>query len=136
MRIIWCAHEGSCTPPNPLLVLKPSMLPKERRHHVITMFAGRECRADDYVCKLGGFAKPSLSAIKREHHVITMFAMRESCAKHLGQMGSCASPASQRSKSSNIYFFFAAFDRSKSSNWCKLQRSSVPSLANGVICSI
>ena len=62
--------------------------------------------------------KPSMSAIKRKHHVITMFAMRESCAKHFGQMGSCASPVSQRSKSSKC---------------CNLQHLSVPSLANGVI---
>ena len=62
--------------------------------------------------------KPSMSAIKRKHHVITMFAMRESCAKHFGHMGSCASPVSQRSKSSKC---------------CYLQHLSVPSPANGVI---
>ena len=101
MRIILCANEGGCAPPNPV-VLKPPMLPIKRKHHVITMFAGRECCADDNVCKWGGlrppqpprcFFLPSMTAIKRKHHVIAMFAMGECCAKHFLQMGSCASPS-------------------------------------------
>ena len=100
MPIILCANEGDCTPETPL-VLKPSMLPIKRKRHVITMFAGRECCADDYVCKWGGLRapnppavlKPSMSAITRKHHVITMFAMRDSCAKHFLPKGCCASPS-------------------------------------------
>ena len=97
----FCVQMKGAAPPETPLVLKPSMLPIKRKHHVITMFARRECCADDYVCTWGGLRppnppavlKPSMSAITRKHHVITMFAMRDSCAKHFLPKGCCASPS-------------------------------------------
>ena len=83
MRILLCANSGAAPPQAPL-VLNPSMLPIKRKHHVITMLAGRECCADDYVCKWGGLRpppkapavlKPAMFAIKRKHHVINRFAI-------------------------------------------------------------
>ena len=49
MRIILCAD--SVAPRDPSAVLKPSMLPMKRKHHVITMFAIGEGCVDHLVCK-------------------------------------------------------------------------------------
>ena len=53
-----CLHMGGLRPPQPA-VLKPSMLPIKKKHHVITMFAGKESCADHYVCTWGGCAPPT-----------------------------------------------------------------------------
>ena len=92
MRIILCANEGGCAP-GTALVFKPSMLPIKKKHHVITMFAGKESCADHYVCKRGeggrcaprnppAALKASMLPIKKKHHVITMFAGKEACVDH------------------------------------------------------
>ena len=65
--------------------LGPAVLPINKTHDAISMFAVREGYADHFVCKRGGLRppqppgvlKPSMLAMERKHRVITMFAVRE-----------------------------------------------------------
>ena len=95
MQIIMFAHWGGCRPPQPA-VLKPSMLPIKKKHHVITMFAVKESCADHYVCTWGGCAPPTrcfkaIHASNKEeischHHVCRKGSL---CGSLRLEMGGC-----------------------------------------------